>query len=431
MKKLFIAMTVLLALCASCGDDEYFNQSDYEEIIDEGFPIDSFDKDQQWKTIKTSTMDVSVALGSSGSYTVRVTDSNPATAESATVYGEATVSDGSSVSFRVSYPLIASSLYVSLEGSGNTMTVTQAAALNDSTLSAAFTQSDVAWVEKSATLSNFVWRTCFEDAFPITGDYDFNDIVMTLSASPMQSNRKVVVLTATLNAVGSLSDLGCAARLVGIKPSDIDSVGVTQAFTQYPWSYSPVVADADKGYQTGKTGEVVIPFFNDGHYAISNGMLANDGSIALHYYNTVGNGTKSSLKELGYKNNGHTATYRIWCKTEETARKIAHDIIDVFEVTEFNGSYYEVHCMPYKRVEAICIWHNNSITNAYSDNYPWAISVPGLFKYPAEGVQISKYKNRVVSGAYATANHSFAEWAKDHTTAQDWYNYPNTSFIYE
>ena len=65
--------------------------------------------------------------------------------------------------------------------------------------------------------------------------------------------------------------------------------------------------------------------------------------------------------------------------------------------------------------------------------YPWALMIPGDFKYPYEFVQIGSYPNGVKKGAYQTDGHSFAEWALDpsHNTATDWYNYPQSGLVWE
>jgi hypothetical protein len=64
-------------------------------------------------------------------------------------------------------------------------------------------------------------------------------------------------------------------------------------------------------------------------------------------------------------------------------------------------------------------------------NYPWAISVPGSFKYPMEWQYIGAMEGTFIDGAFREEGHSFGEWAKDHNQATDWYNYPDEELIYK
>ena len=62
---------------------------------------------------------------------------------------------------------------------------------------------------------------------------------------------------------------------------------------------------------------------------------------------------------------------------------------------------------------------------------PWAIMVPGDFKYPYEWQIIGTRSSGVLSGAYQTAGHSFAEWAENSEDAQDWHLFPTSGLVYE
>jgi len=427
MKKLLLALAAVMMLGISCKRD-YFDQEGYEEYIHYGFPIDSIDAKQDWTTLLSTKATVSLSLGTGSGYTVGVYADDPTSATATTLYASEETTDGATAQFTFGHPTSVGSFYVALTDANQNMIVKQAS-LADSALSVAFTAADKGWTKQTATTERFTWRCCFEDAFPDAGDYDFNDVVLTLSSHRVSS--KCVSLTISLDAIGSVSAIGAAARLVGLTESDIDSVSAASKFLQYDFSYSPVGEKTTaKGYQLSNDNEIVIPIFNDAHYAISEGAMADDGSIYRAYYNTVGAATDSRYSTYAKTATPVEKTFYIWCKNETVAKSIGHATIDVFAVTQYNGSYYETHCFPYKREETLCVWHDSKYKSVYDDNYPWALKVPGYFKYPAEGIKISYYYNNVITGAYATTNHSFGEWAEDHTKAQDWYDYPTSNYVY-
>ena len=47
-----------------------------------------------------------------------------------------------------------------------------------------------------------------------------------------------------------------------------------------------------------------------------------------------------------------------------------------------------------------------------------------------DGVNIGFAKNGALFGAYMTEGHSFGEWAANHTTAIDWYDYPTGNQVF-
>jgi hypothetical protein len=74
---------------------------------------------------------------------------------------------------------------------------------------------------------SFSMRYCFEDNFPDAGDYDFNDVVLTVTPS---LNDKTLTIQVSLDAVGALKTIGAAIRLVSLKSTDLNSYTVTSGF---------------------------------------------------------------------------------------------------------------------------------------------------------------------------------------------------------
>ena len=194
--------------------------------------------------------------------------------------------------------------------------------------------------------------------------------------------------------------------------------------------YNKILSQSEKGdrrFLTAlSTQEMVIPLFNDAHYAINGGVKEN-GDTKRRFYNTIVNpnekGENFAAADLPEN------TYAIYFKDPNAFNNFKIEDVDLFIIEEFNGTCYEVHTYPYKQDEVTRKWHNGS--TAYSDNYPWGLAVPSDFRYPIEWTPIGTCPiNNVVGGAYPLKGHSFSEWAKDHTKATDWYEYPMPDLVY-
>ena len=113
---------------------------------------------------------------------------------------------------------------------------------------------------------------------------------------------------------------------------------------------------------------------------------------------------------------------------------LAQNSYDVFIVEPYNGAYWEVHTVQngFKTQQVLTgPKPEPGYSNAYGSNMPWAIIVPGDFKYPYEWQIIGTRSGGVLSGAYQTAGHSFAEWAENSEDAQDWHLFPTSGLVYE
>ena len=267
---------------------------------------------------------------------------------------------------------------------------------------------------------SFSMRYCFEDNFPTPGDYDFNDVVLTVTPT---LNDKTLTIKVSLDAVGGTETIAAAMRLVGIKNSDLDSYTVTNAFPSIDgmgWGASYHNIEHSDGFVPGGqepnlTDNMVIVLFKDAHWAI-NPENANSGGPDRVFYNTVEPGDF-------YTNNvtPTTATYTLVFKETEIANKmLAENLYDVFIVEPYNGAYWEVHTVGYKTAQVITpAKPEPGYSQAYGNNMPWAIKVSGDFKYP--------YEWKAITNAYQT----FGEWAKDSNNAKDWYDHPTSGLVFE
>ena len=280
----------------------------------------------------------------------------------------------------------------------------------------------------------FSFRYCFEDNFPDAGDYDFNDVVLTVTP---KLNDKTLTIKVSLDAVGATKTLAAAIRLISLKSTDLEEYTVTQGFA------SPEDAGGLGSYDNidtretflkedqkpNNTSNMVIVLFKDAHWAI-NPQKTSTGAVERTFFNTVKPGDYYE-RNVDVK----TATYKLVFKDADKAKTmLAENLYDVFIVEPYNGAYWEVHTVQngFKTDQVITNRKPEpGYSNAYGSNKPWAIMVPGDFKYPYEWQLIGKRSGGVLTGAYQTAGHSFAEWAENSEAATDWYLYPTSGLVYE
>lgn len=275
---------------------------------------------------------------------------------------------------------------------------------------------------KPDTTETQTYTYCFEDNFPEPGDYDFNDLVLYVNKT---TDKNVVTLNVTLKAVGATKQLGAALHLNGISKSEVSSVVSDSKFHNAVESESALVPYTTTNLTQSKSGEAVIPLFDDAHYAMNSNSVVN-GVVQRYFYNTV----KYETNEKGKVVSAVKSTYTITFNSEESAQKMTVANMDIFAVESYNGANWEVHTYPYKTTEVMNEYISKKYPDAYNDNYPWAICVPGTFKYPIEWQAIGKYSDSVISGAYSESGHSFSEWAINKENATDWYNYPTSGLVY-
>jgi LruC domain-containing protein len=259
---------------------------------------------------------------------------------------------------------------------------------------------------------------CYEDNYPSPGDYDFNDVV--LSVYPTTSGNKVT-MKVTLDAVGAIKQLAGAIRLAGIKNSDISSItksgNTKEENTNLNTTFieRSYITDVNNNRLLGRAtvgNDVVIPLFNDAHYAIS-------GSMDRYFYNTV---------EGGHTAEPDTLTYTIVFNNSTTASKLVVDSLDAFLVYSYNSVNWEIHTFPFKSCKVL-----NDRNEGFSSFYPWAVMVPKPFYYPKEWQPITVKitdSNATDTGAYSVIGNSFAGWAADKSTNTEWYKHPVTSKVY-
>jgi LruC domain-containing protein len=275
--------------------------------------------------------------------------------------------------------------------------------------------------------TTFALRYCFEDNFPQVGDYDFNDVVITLTPT-IQGKR--VTLQASLDAVGAQEQIGACIRIKDLKAADIVSSQRSGNLDKgFPTTATKIIPSneymlPDNLKYNGLT-DVVLNLFSNAHWAIKP-QLADNGSIRNWFYNTVKRGNEYAYYENDVAPAVVTFTFEL--ASEAAAARFCEANLDVFIVEQYNGGFWEVHTIPFKTQDVLAAYGGNK--SMYADNFPWAICVPGDFKYPVEWQAIGS-SERIRRTAYEHTGHAFADWAEDHTQATDWYKYPSADLVYE
>ena len=281
------------------------------------------------------------------------------------------------------------------------------------------------------------FRFCFEDNFPDAGDYDFNDVVLTVKPT---LNEKTLTVQVSLDAVGATKNIGAAMRLIGVKSEDLESYSVSNGFPspegQGLGDYKNIETSETflkENQAPNNTNNMVIVLFKDAHWAM-NPVKTDNGCVWRYFWNTVERNDAYEHKK--YTDEPPTATYTFVFKdAEKASNMLAENLYDVFIVEPYGGGYWEVHTVQngFKTAQVVTPIKPDgpAYERAYGNNIPWAIMVPGDFKYPLEWHSIGKNKNGEMSGAYCEPGYAFPEWAADSETATDWYLHPDEELVFQ
>ena len=405
----------------SCNTD-MFNEEDYKKLVEAAQPVNGIDESHTWEL--TTTYDLSVTLGATYSSMSRlqILSANPATGQSANLLGDYPLSGN--VSEQVSFvaPCVMRTFYAALVDSVGRYTVTQFAA-GDTAID--FTDPlAVGTTVPQRLISQQTFSYCFEDEMPQPGDYDFNDVVLRISQE--RTAQSQIALNVTLAAVGSLSQLAAAIRLVGYTVDQIESITTVddESFdTGYKKSSLPFI-DSHQFLVSGAGNSAVINVFEDAHWATGVVAYATEGYIPRYKYNV----TKTTTEESDMMS-PRTVSYVITFKPSvQDLNTFTLATLDPFIIIEYNGAFMENH--------AAFKYRTTSVLHEYTQPtsaviLPWALIVPsGSFRYPLDGMHIGYSKDGALFGAYMTVGHSFGQWASDRSSSTDWYDYPTTNMVY-
>lgn len=427
---LIVGLASVMVAVTSCKEANLFDENDYNEFVTNAFPVQNIDPLHDWST--TYKYPFRVGIGYEGAYTLKFYSDNPKYLSSR-LLNTCYVDGNQTYDIRVTAPSVVDKIYVSLvddKGQRRIREVNATTSLNDVVFSEATSAEDIISNESESMDVPQAYTFCFEENFPQPGDYDFNDVVMgvTLNKS-MENGVRYLTVGIEVRAVGSGSRLAAAMRLADVSAKDVVGTTYERAgakhyfFTQYgDQDMLPKFGDSNEFLTMHNSTDLVIPVFNDAHYFISGGVTM----AALperNFYNTVTDEEDLRGKAVTAK----SQTFKFAVNDATLFNNLSVSDIDLFILEEYNAGVFEVHTIPYKTAEVIDEWAavNSDGSSPYGSNYPWALLIPGEFKYPIEGLSIGKAKGNVIGGAYL----GFSSWAQNRNSNKNWYNKPQDSEV--
>ena len=417
----FCCVTLLLSSCVR----NMFDQQKYEEIVEDQSPVPDIDSNHDWMLCKSQILMVDIS-GLEDIERIRVFTDNPAEFSSASVVGEAYVSEKSVVSMSITYP--------------NTLKFLYAAAIDDEDnyTVVPFDPSASDVVNFSHPVANKkkmpffyqpqIYTYLYEEEFPDPGDYDYNDVVLRVSME--HSEKREVRINVELAAVGGVKQMAAAMRLVGFRFDDVESVKIVDDASfdvvggvELPDQMRTFIKEKAPLLK-GLNNEAVINLFADSHWATGDRIDTDYGIVTRKRYNV------SYEKNDTYgKFYPRELTYIVNFKENVDVNYLSQIALDPFILLDYNGGKWEIHTYNYNSAQVLF-----PHPEVDSKNLPWVLCIPsGTFYWPLHAVAIGYQakSKRFTYGAYPYLSRSFGEWAADCEKCTDWYLYPDSYEVYK
>lgn len=250
---------------------------------------------------------------------------------------------------------------------------------------------------------NKTYTYATEDNFPSPGDYDMNDMVISMdsiSYTFVNASKQINRMTwhMTLRAVGATRQLGAAIQLDGFKPDEIKNI-----------TYSKDMPLSTFGLRNNRTENnqtyAVVPLFDNAHQ-----MLGSNNTVTI--INTI-----SDKPQYIFNAVPNTFNLTIDFTNPVNEEEIEMKKLNFFTIVGTRASERtEIHLPRYKHTDlSIAKDKFQEVT----DKYMWTIQVPGVFRYSHEWIRITE------------AYENFEQWVKSGGKEyEDWYNNPNELKLY-
>ena len=407
---------------ASCSRNVY-DVEEAQKIYDYSNPVDTIEKNHNWMLMASKVLMVTPPADGSAKRIVVLTD-NPREKGGAEIVGEAFVSSDSQTMVNITYPSTVSSLYAAAVDAENNYTIAKFDVTGSSVVN--FTNAIVTGEPIAYTPQPKMFTYCFEEEFPLAGDFDYNDVVLRVSQE--RTGEKEVRYHVQLAAVGGTKQIAAAIRLVGTNYNSIESVktvddksfNVTNTGEAFP-EQMMIVQNETAPLLQAMNNDAVLNLFVDAHWATGDAMSTDYGLMQRKKYN-VTKGTDANNQMMVPRE----ITYIVTFKDAATADELSLGLIDPFIYAEFNGAKFETHTYTYRSVQVLYSYPPSDLKAL-----PWALAIPyGDFRWPLDGSTIGFFIKGSNFGAYKESGHSFGEWSMDHTKALDWYQYPTDNQVY-
>lgn len=246
---------------------------------------------------------------------------------------------------------------------------------------------------------NTVYTYAFEDQWPAYGDFDMNDVVVSINKMTATNDNKKLTIQGNIHAVGANRKTGVGIQILNVSNNGVILNGKVQSGT-------PV-------FESGQSNPVVILATNAHKYCSPN--IADDN---FTFYNTI--------PSTDSRYNGDGAEFEIaitFSTAEEAIKAMNIKNLDVFIISkepQGNVGRTEVHMANYAPTSlgATALFGmgndasaDNSILNVSQKGYyisteglAWGICIPGtkVWKWPKEYKIITDvypgFKNWVING---------------------------------
>ena len=410
----FLALLLVVLSLTSCSK-ELFDQEKYDEFVEGQFMIDNADPNHDWCLTKNDTLRVKTP--DAAIYRVQILTLNPYDHAGAEIAADA-VCYGNEAGMTFTVPITTNMLYLAALAEDGTYLGVVPYPYGFYKEMEITRQS----LQKSVVIYPPVPQTftyIYESTFPIPDDFDYNDMVLRVTKSYTNISTDVL-LTVALTAAGTANSYAAAIHLGGVKYDDLVSVEMMEDEPMdagYPFPRTLIKQSGT--LIRGRNGEAVINLFENVHWVF--GKKRNDmGQIPGIKYNT----SHVPVENLSAEAEPVVRTFRINCKTRETARGITFDRIDPFIINNakideaMDAGTWEIHTYPYKFTGVL--WDCFTDKEAYDNHVSWAMIIPKSdFRYPLEGISMCTYQEDIDAtfGPYE----QFADWLKNHLTNHDWY----------
>lgn len=233
------------------------------------------------------------------------------------------------------------------------------------------------------TPSKYGWGTiAFEDLWPSTGDYDFNDLAVNYKAIAVLNSQNLAVqldFIYTVKSNGAGFNNGFGLELEGLLPSKVESVSGTNLQHNY-------VTVSANGTESGQTNAVVVLFDN------AEFMLGKETTLSIVFTEPI------TTQELG------VAPFNPFMIVDEIRAKEIH--LPYRATTSLGSNDFNV--------EEGGINRDSNGDYVSTEGLPWAISIIHDFKVPKEKVPVNEAYNFFNQWA-SSGGSSYPDWYKDST----------------
>lgn len=254
---------------------------------------------------------------------------------------------------------------------------------------------------------NHEYSYLFEDQWPLYGDYDMNDIVMTIKKRKLSTYKNKVKkfeLEIELSAVGATKKIGAAIMFDGVLASDITE---EVDFDNDDDNDNTLIKSFNLNNYNIENGQkyAVVPLFDDAHKTLGRNQYIQINTISGHSSNV------KKTKTISFSIEFDTPTL--------SADAFNINKLNVFIITGGNDTNRrEIHVAGYQPTQLADVNmfggnDDDSSTSAKKyylskENLAWGIVVPTNFKWPSEYVNIQtaykQFNNWVTSGGSGNKN---------------------------